>query len=375
MPVEVIGIDHLYLAVRSLERSEVFYDRVMLQVLGYRKGRSLIDGEPHAHYFNRHFGFSLRTAHARTPDHDPYAPGMHHVCFRVLDERAVDRAAAELRALGIETSAPRSYPEYATDYYALFFVDPDGIRLEITNFREQRRQRMFDWEGGATAAASRQDFIAAVQRGDRAAVEAALAAAPRLAATRDDAGVSVVCLAVYAGHDEIAHLLRGRRADLDIFEASALGDARRVAQLLDAHPELLNAFSADGHHPLGLACFFGRRDVFDLLLANGADLEAPARNAMQVRPLHSAAAHRDPALAVDLVRRLLAAGASPNVRQQGGFTPLHEAALRGHAEMVAVLRARGADTAARTDAGKTALDLARERGRADVVRVLEGGSI
>jgi len=147
MPVEVIGIDHVYLAVHSLERSEAFYDLVMLQVLGYRKAASTIGGDPHVHYFNRQFGFSLRPAHAGTPEHDPYAPGIHHFCFRVVDEGAVDRAAAELTALGIDVSAPRDYPEYAPDYYAIFFTDPDGIRLEITNFRENRRKRMFDWDG------------------------------------------------------------------------------------------------------------------------------------------------------------------------------------------------------------------------------------
>ena len=360
MPIEVIGIDHLYLTVRSLERSEAFYDRVMLQVLGYRKGRSSIAGEAHAHYFNRQFGFSLRPARVQTPDHDPYAPGIHHFCFRVHDERAVDRAAAELRLLGVDATAPRYYPEYASDYYAIFFADPDGIRLEITNFREQRRQRMFDWEVGASGAASRQDFLAAVQRGDGAAIEAALAAAPRLATARDDAGVSVICLAVYNGQEQIAELLRGRRTDLDVFEASAVGDARRAAQLLDAHPELLNAFSPDGFHPLGLASFFGRREVFELLLGRGADLESPARNARQVRALHSAAAHRDAGMALELVRRLLAAGAAPNVCQQGGWTPLHEAAQRGHADMVALLLQHGAERGLRSDEGKTALDLARD---------------
>jgi len=370
MPVEVIGIDHVYLSVRSLERAEVFYDRVLVQVLGYRKARSTIAGDPHLHYFNRQFGFSLRPAHSSTAEHDPYAPGLHHFCFRVVDESAVDRAAGELRALGIEVSLPRLYPEYAPDYYAIFFEDPDGIRLEVTNFRQQRRRRMYDWDVDAGGADSRLEFIAAVTRGDEAAVEAALAAAPRLATARNDAGISAVCLAVYRGQEAIARLICGRRTDLDIFEASVAGDAHRVAQLLDAHPEQLNAFSPDGFHPLGFACFFGRREVFDALLARGADLEAPARNATQVRPIHGAAAHRDPALALELLHRLLAAGASPNVRQQGGFTPLHEAAQRGHAEMVALLRQRGADAAALNDAGKTALDLAREHRHAEVERLL-----
>jgi len=146
MPVEVIGIDHIYIAVRNPERAKAFYDRVMLQVLGYRKAHSTIAGDPHVHYFNRQFGFSLRPARSNTA-HDPYAPGLHHFCFRVVDERAVDRAAAELRAIGVEASEPRYYPEYAPDYYATFFDDPDGIRLEITNFRENRRRRMHDWDG------------------------------------------------------------------------------------------------------------------------------------------------------------------------------------------------------------------------------------
>ena len=143
--VEVVGIDHVYLAVRDLARSEAWYDRVMA-VLGYRKVRSEIAGDPHAHYYNRQFGFSLRPARAGTADHDPYAPGLHHLCFRVVDERAVDRAAAELRAIGVEATEPQIYPQYSPDYYATFFTDPDGIRLEVTNFREIRRRRMYDWD-------------------------------------------------------------------------------------------------------------------------------------------------------------------------------------------------------------------------------------
>jgi glyoxylase I family protein len=52
VPVEVIGIDHIYLAVKNLSQSSAFYDRVMA-VLGYRKLESEIGGEPHVHYYNR----------------------------------------------------------------------------------------------------------------------------------------------------------------------------------------------------------------------------------------------------------------------------------------------------------------------------------
>ena len=145
MTVEVIGIDHVYLSVSDMNASEWFYDTVMLQVLGYRKGESVIAGDAHVHYYNRQFGFSLRPARTGVI-HDPYAPGLHHFCFRVEDNAAVDQVAGELAALGITCTEPDYYLQYATDYYAVFFEDPDGVRLEITNFRQDRRERMEHWD-------------------------------------------------------------------------------------------------------------------------------------------------------------------------------------------------------------------------------------
>jgi glyoxylase I family protein len=145
VPVEVIGIDHIFVTVRDLRSSEEFYDRVM-DVLGFRKWETPISGDPHVIYYNRYFAYSLRPAREGAPDHDPYAPGLHHFCFRVVDEAAVDRAAIELGTVSVEATEPRYYPEYGPDYYATFFSDPDGVRLEVMNFRERRRKIMYDWE-------------------------------------------------------------------------------------------------------------------------------------------------------------------------------------------------------------------------------------
>ena len=100
MPVEVLGIDHVYVTVRDLAAAEAFYDQVMMGVLGHRKASAPIGDDPHRHYYNRHFGFSIRPARTGTANHDPYAPGLHHFCFRVEDERAVDQAAPELVTAG-----------------------------------------------------------------------------------------------------------------------------------------------------------------------------------------------------------------------------------------------------------------------------------
>ena len=141
--VEITGFDHLYLSVSDPRRSESFYDRVM-PVLGFRRNAFMLGGDPHVQYYNRHFGLVLRPARSATA-HDPYAPGLHHVCLRVESADDVKRAANELRALGVDVKGPELHGEYAPDYWAVFFTDPDGIRLEITNYRQERRDRHDRW--------------------------------------------------------------------------------------------------------------------------------------------------------------------------------------------------------------------------------------
>ena len=129
---EVIGITHIYIAVSNLEASEKFYD-VVMRVLGFRKNRFQLDGEEHIQYYNRHFGYVLRPA--RTIHlHNPYAPGLHHLCLRVETVEEVNEAARRLIEQHILASEPKRYPEYAPDYCAVFLADPDGVRLEITNY-------------------------------------------------------------------------------------------------------------------------------------------------------------------------------------------------------------------------------------------------
>src|SRR6185369_5344848 len=134
--LDVIAVDHIYIAVRDFQRSVAFYDRVM-RLLGFKKGTSPIAGEPHAHYFNRVTQYTIRPARG-SDRHDPYRPGLHHLCFRVATREDVDAAVAALHGIGVTATPPRLYPEYAADYYATFFTDPDGIRLEIVALRSMR---------------------------------------------------------------------------------------------------------------------------------------------------------------------------------------------------------------------------------------------
>lgn len=145
MSIELIGIDHIYIAVSDMARAEAFYDSVLIDLFGFRKNRFVIGGDPHVQFYNRQFGYVLRPARDACA-HDPYAPGLHHLCLRVDSTADVRAAAAALRAARIDASEPANHPEYASDYWATFFSDPDGLCLEITNFRQERRERHDHWE-------------------------------------------------------------------------------------------------------------------------------------------------------------------------------------------------------------------------------------
>src|SRR5213080_15686 len=98
-----------------------------------------------------------------------------------------------------------------------------------------------------------QDVFESVDGGDVEAVRRLVEAEPSVAAARDGSGLSVLLHALYRGREDIAALLVSAGPDLDEFDAAALGDADRIARLLDADPDLANGWSVDGFTPLHLA--------------------------------------------------------------------------------------------------------------------------
>ncbi len=74
-------------------------------------------------------------AHAGAGFHRKRA-GLNHVAFRVERREDVDRFRREfLDARGIPTlyGTPREFPEYSPGYFAVFFEDPDRLKLEVTH--------------------------------------------------------------------------------------------------------------------------------------------------------------------------------------------------------------------------------------------------
>lgn len=144
---EVTGIDHIHITVSDLAKSERFYDRVLIEALEFRKNKFTLADDPHIQYFNRHFGFVLRPARTHAA-HEPHSPGLHHFCLRVDSAADVDAVAGQLRSAGIDVTPAQLYPRYAADYTATFFTDPDGIRLEVTNYPRSAANAMTTGRAG-----------------------------------------------------------------------------------------------------------------------------------------------------------------------------------------------------------------------------------
>jgi glyoxylase I family protein len=127
------GVHHVDLVVSSIERSLPFY-RDLLAPLGYHRISEVVGerGETIWYLGGPDVTVGLRAAQSHG-DADRYRVGLHHLAFEAWSRATVDERAAWLREHGAEIeSGPEEYG-YSLGYYAVFFYDPDGIKLEIVH--------------------------------------------------------------------------------------------------------------------------------------------------------------------------------------------------------------------------------------------------
>uniref|UniRef100_UPI001ED84CE7 poly [ADP-ribose] polymerase tankyrase-2-like isoform X2 n=1 Tax=Scatophagus argus TaxID=75038 RepID=UPI001ED84CE7 len=147
-------------------------------------------------------------------------------------------------------------------------------------------------------------------------------------------------------------------ASRELFEACRSGDLERVRDLVST--EDVNSRDTAGRKstPLHFAAGFGRKDVVDFLLQNGANVHA--RDDGGLISLHNACSFGH----ADVVSLLLHHGADANARDNWNYTPLHEAAIKGKIDVCIVLLQHGAEPTIRNTDGRTALHLAEVSAKA-----------
>lgn len=130
-------IHHLDLSVRDPIVSSAFYERVLAH-LGYRKGEVYpdkgVDFDLKTEFGFSSIGVRISEGPHAARAHDRYAPGLHHIAWSAEDRADVDALYALLLEMGAEIlDPPTEYPQYGEGYYAVFFADPDGLKLEYVH--------------------------------------------------------------------------------------------------------------------------------------------------------------------------------------------------------------------------------------------------
>lgn len=115
---------HIDLRVRELVPAQAFYE-ALLPALGFTE---------------RYHGEAWKvwatteelpaTAYFAITEGRNHVPSENRIAFWVATPEDVDRLAEVAREAGAELSGPKLMP-YGPGYYAIFFADPSGNRLEI----------------------------------------------------------------------------------------------------------------------------------------------------------------------------------------------------------------------------------------------------
>jgi catechol 2,3-dioxygenase-like lactoylglutathione lyase family enzyme len=129
----VVGIDHLVIRVGDYETSKAFYGR-LLGFLGFEVSDEYDDAIGWTNGKTR-LWIGPADAEGRKHQHRAGNIGFHHYALQLRSRKDVDALQAFLTGMGATIVDPAG--EYYDDYYAVFFLDPDGLKLEAMKYGER----------------------------------------------------------------------------------------------------------------------------------------------------------------------------------------------------------------------------------------------
>ncbi len=129
-------LGHIYLYVSDLDKSYSFY-KDLLELLGYEQGHKADWG------FEFMRGDTSIWFEQSPKDHNKEGYhrkriGLNHLAFKLESKTDVDvfnEDFIKVNKIATLYETPKAFPDYGEDYYAVFFEDPDRIKLEVAYYK------------------------------------------------------------------------------------------------------------------------------------------------------------------------------------------------------------------------------------------------
>ena len=126
------GIDHTIITVNSYEHASRFYGWLMPKI-GYSGGEH--DYGTMKGWMGKGISFWVKKADSRfaADTFNKDRVGLCEIAFKGESRAQIDALAKEIEANGGTILDPPKEYDYVPGYYAVFFSDPDGIKLEVVH--------------------------------------------------------------------------------------------------------------------------------------------------------------------------------------------------------------------------------------------------
>lgn len=152
--------------------------------------------------------------------------------------------------------------------------------------------------------------------------------------------------------------------DKNVFDIARNGTVQEMEALIKQNPEILNSVNQMGFTPLILACYRGNVEVAKYLINNTKDLNY---NSPEGTALSSLCINYNK----ELVEKILAKGADPNIQDSHGNTPLLWAVKRNNLELVSLLLKNKADINMKDSMGISAFEYAIKSNNKELINLLK----
>jgi catechol 2,3-dioxygenase-like lactoylglutathione lyase family enzyme len=136
LTARVVNIDHISVRVSDFAKSKSFYSK-LFEFLGFKVLGEYDDAIGWTNGRSRYW-IGQADAQGRKQKYRIGEVGLHHLGFELRGRKDVDELQVFLKELGA-TIVDRA-GEYNDDYYAVFFLDPDGLKLEGMKWGEKTEQ-------------------------------------------------------------------------------------------------------------------------------------------------------------------------------------------------------------------------------------------